>query len=171
MSVGRMYNSRIPSETKEGMVGTLIATIAVLVLVSSPFVFLGVTFLLGAIKEAKEWFGLRRQGIIVEGRITNRREKPTRGTPNYYVTYGYDYDGQTYSREQQVRKKQYQALENGSNVAVLCMSSHPQVATLEGTPNTALLLPPLVEVGLLAVLGLGLLGAVIFLWYEFLLKP
>src|SRR2546421_2908248 len=166
-----MYNSPIPSETKEGMMGTLIATIAVLVLVSSPFVFFGVIFLMGAIKEGREWFGLHRQGIIVEGRITNRREKPTRGVPNYYVTYGYDYDGQTYSREQQLRKKQYQALENESNVAVRCMSSHPQVATLEGTPNTALLLPPLVEVGLLALFGLALLGLVIFLWYELLWKP
>ena len=37
-----MYNSGIPSEAKEGIVGTLISTIVVLVLVSSPFVFLGV---------------------------------------------------------------------------------------------------------------------------------
>lgn len=149
----------------------MITTIVLLVLGSSPFIIFGVVFLVGAIVEGRQWLGLQQQGSIIEGRITKRREQPTNGTPNYYVTYSYDYDGQTYSCEQQVRKKHYQALEDGSKVVVRCISSHPAVATLEGVPNTILLLPPLVEVGVLVVLGLISLGVGLFFWYEFLLKP
>ena len=59
-----------------------------------------------------EWWGLRRDAVIVEGLISTRSYLPAsrnHGTI-YNVTYSYDYQGETYSKQESVSKEFYSSL-------------------------------------------------------------
>ncbi len=59
-----------------------------------------------------EWWGLRRDALIVEGLISCRSYLPAsrnHGTL-YKVTYSYDYQGTTYSKQEDVSQEFYSML-------------------------------------------------------------
>lgn len=76
-----------------------------------------------------------QSGIRVVGRITNQRE--TFSLPDgrvsytaYYLTYSYEYEGKTYTREQQVSKKVYLTYGDETKVSVHFMPNDPTHAVI-----------------------------------------
>ncbi len=75
---------------------------------------------------------LKKRGITVQGQVIDRRitgEGERRRTTRYYLTYRYEYEGKTYSREEQVDKKQYEMSEKGAILPISLLPEQPQTAT------------------------------------------
>lgn len=120
-------------------------------------------------------FNLRRPGVTVEGRITHRNTRTVGGGNRagrvgtaYYVTYSYDYQGKTYSHEQEVDESSYSVLNEGGLVSVRYAVQHPTVALLEGPASQraisnlkySLIVLPFLVVVFLFVTSLTLYGLI-----------
>lgn len=102
--------------------------------------FVGFLGIYVAVRHLRVRSELRRNGVTVEGRITGRRFD--RRSKWWKVTYSYDYQGQPYSHEQDVRKKYYLALSEGTAVLVHCLAHDPSVARVVDPKTTRIIHNP-----------------------------
>jgi len=94
-------------------------------------VTLGVLYGVGGIREARIQRRLRREGIetkaVVVGHWVMRNA--------YYVTYRYDYQGQSYKRQEQVGSSKYQIWPRGTKISVRYLPKDPSVIRIAGEEN------------------------------------
>ena len=77
----------------------------------------------------KEQNTLLQNGVCVQGRIIKYEDDYTAGTkailPYYHVMYSYEYEGKTYTREQEVPKEIYLASLDETQVSVHFLPADP----------------------------------------------
>lgn len=70
---------------------------------------------------------LRQQGITVEGKLVDRHEeRGSRGQPWYYLTYRYTWEGESYTCDQPVWRRDY-----GDRLAPVCyLPTNPVISSI-----------------------------------------
>lgn len=69
-------------------------------------------------------------GDLVEGRVIKHHTGCDEDGTHYYLTYTYEYGGETYSKEHVVRKKTYREIPDGTRIRVRCLPKNPQRARI-----------------------------------------
>jgi hypothetical protein len=161
----------------------MVAIIIMLSVFGLVFAGLGIFIIKFIARKILEWWGLRQDAVIVEGVISTRSYLPpsrNHGTI-YNVTYSYDYQGKTYSKQESVSKEFYSILgppvplrkgvpkttpvAEEKLASVKCVSHHPaiskivdptKVAGTEKSDVAATIMHILISVFGLFLFGLGM---------------
>jgi hypothetical protein len=99
---------------------------------------------------------LHLRGVVVQGQVVERYQKPYRGQIWYYLDCRYLYEGQTYSCNQQVWRDHYEQW--GSVISLRCLPDKPEVATVVGDDcQSALWVQVTILGAIFFVVGVGIL--------------
>lgn len=90
----------------------MVAIIIMLTIFGLIFAGLGILIIRVIGRKIFEWWELRRDAVLVEGFISSRSYLPASHNHGiiYSVTYSYDYQGRTYSKQEEVSKEFYSEL-------------------------------------------------------------
>src|SRR5690348_8118664 len=97
--------------------------------------FLGIGLICGvrAVQQAHTLRRLRREGVAGEAVITSRTVTGSpRGGYSFRLKYRYEYQRQSYEREERVRAKLYRAWTTGSYIPVRYLPENPSLVAIEG---------------------------------------
>ena len=119
---------------------------------------------------AAEWSTytvLRENGVSTEAEIVSRRINEDSDGDTYYVTYTYTAplpqgDRDTFTREEQVSRKEYQTMRPGTNVNIRYAANHPATARLTDTSRAVAIILPIVFGlfgGIFTLVGIVLVSA------------
>ena len=96
------------------------------------FVPLGIgTFNLARARYLKrDYLQFMREGVPVQAHVIEKWGG--NWSRHSYLRYRYDYEGKTYSGEQEVEVAYYQNCEKGTPIPIRCRSSNPAISRIEG---------------------------------------
>ncbi len=89
-------------------------------------IIIGIIFLRKSRREAAIESHVRQHGVTTTGHIIKHRVLQR----DYYVTYGYEYDGKVYGNEQKVTSDLFNALRDGDAIEVCYLPEGPDVSQL-----------------------------------------
>jgi hypothetical protein len=105
-----------------------------------PFIAVGIFLIISAVSEWREYTQLTRDGVVIQGTVTDREIDDDDDGTSYYVTYRYIVNERSYTNRVSVAWDEYNAMEPERRVSIIYSRSEPSISQMGTTPSNSSLL-------------------------------